>query len=313
MRGIAVEVLDAKGGYLRLTHGGTSVVTRESLSELTNAVAMSRCDDKRVARRVVAEAGIRVPEGRTATFTDEDARVPRRGRVGGGQAGPRRAGRRHHRRGDAARGPRPRARVRRRALPRRPARGAVRGRGPAHGRHQRQGGGRRGPAPGRGGRQRRAHRPSAGRGAEPAACGRHPRRVRHPARRRHRGHRARGGLGARRRAARQRAPGGAPHRQPAHRRHHPRRHRRTPPRPGQGRRRRGRRDRHPRHRHRPDGAVGDGGGVRLHRGQRAPGPGQPRAAADRAGVRRPAVPAHRRDAVGLATRPGGSGESNRRP
>jgi GNAT-family acetyltransferase (TIGR03103 family) len=72
LRGIAVQVLDAKGGYLKLTHGGTSVVTRESLSELTNAVAMSRCDDKRVARRVVAEAGIRVPEGRTATFSSED-------------------------------------------------------------------------------------------------------------------------------------------------------------------------------------------------------------------------------------------------
>jgi GNAT-family acetyltransferase (TIGR03103 family) len=72
MRGIAVEVLDAKGGYLKLTHGGTSIVTRESLSELTNAVAMSRCDDKRVARRVVAEAGIRVPEGRTASFSAED-------------------------------------------------------------------------------------------------------------------------------------------------------------------------------------------------------------------------------------------------
>lgn len=72
MRGIHVEVLDGKGGYMRLTHGGTSVVTRESLSELTNAVAMSRCDDKRVARRVVSEAGIRVPRGRTATFDDDD-------------------------------------------------------------------------------------------------------------------------------------------------------------------------------------------------------------------------------------------------
>ena len=55
LRGIAVDVLDAQGGYLRLTHGGTSVVTRESLSELTNAVAMSRCDDKRVARSVVTK------------------------------------------------------------------------------------------------------------------------------------------------------------------------------------------------------------------------------------------------------------------
>jgi GNAT-family acetyltransferase (TIGR03103 family) len=72
MRGIAVHVLDAKGGYLQLTHGGTSVVTRESLSELTNAIAMSRCDDKRVARKVVADAGIRVPQGMTATSTGED-------------------------------------------------------------------------------------------------------------------------------------------------------------------------------------------------------------------------------------------------
>jgi GNAT-family acetyltransferase (TIGR03103 family) len=72
LRGIAVEVLDGKGGYLRLTHGGTTVVTRESLSELTNAIAMSRCDDKRVARKVVAGAGIRVPRGRNATFADED-------------------------------------------------------------------------------------------------------------------------------------------------------------------------------------------------------------------------------------------------
>jgi GNAT-family acetyltransferase (TIGR03103 family) len=72
LRGIAVEVLDAKGGYLKLTHGGTSVVTRESLSELTNAVAMSRCDDKRVARRIVAEAGVQVPQGCTATLTDAD-------------------------------------------------------------------------------------------------------------------------------------------------------------------------------------------------------------------------------------------------
>lgn len=74
LRGIAVQVLDAQGGYLQLTHGGTTVTTRESLSELTNAVAMSRCDDKRIARKVVAEAGIVVPQGVTATFGEEDHR-----------------------------------------------------------------------------------------------------------------------------------------------------------------------------------------------------------------------------------------------
>jgi GNAT-family acetyltransferase (TIGR03103 family) len=72
-RGIAVEILDAEGGFLELSHGGRRIVTRESLSELTTAVAMSRCDDKRVTRRVLEGAGLRVPRGRTATFDEEDA------------------------------------------------------------------------------------------------------------------------------------------------------------------------------------------------------------------------------------------------
>ena len=71
-RGIRVEVLDAEGGYLRLSHGGRSIVTRESLSELTTAVAMSRCDDKRITRKVLAEAGLRVARGRSATFDADD-------------------------------------------------------------------------------------------------------------------------------------------------------------------------------------------------------------------------------------------------
>ena len=72
-RGINVEVLDPEWGELRLTHGAHSIVTRESLSELTNAVAMSRCDDKRVTRRICEQAGIAVPRGRTADGTDADA------------------------------------------------------------------------------------------------------------------------------------------------------------------------------------------------------------------------------------------------
>ncbi len=72
-RGIRVDVLDAEAGELRLTHGARSVVTRESLSELTSAVAMSRCDDKRLTRRIVAEAGVAIPRGRLATFDEGDA------------------------------------------------------------------------------------------------------------------------------------------------------------------------------------------------------------------------------------------------
>lgn len=71
-RGIWVEVLDAETGEMRLTHGGRSVITRESLSEYTSAVAMCRCDDKRLTRRLVSEAGITVPRARLATFDDSD-------------------------------------------------------------------------------------------------------------------------------------------------------------------------------------------------------------------------------------------------
>ncbi|HEY0225125.1 MAG TPA: N-acetylglutaminylglutamine synthetase [Mycobacterium sp.] len=71
-RGIRVEVLDAETGEMRLSHGGRSVLTRESLSEFTSAIAMCRCDDKRLTRRLVSEAGITVPRARLATFDEGD-------------------------------------------------------------------------------------------------------------------------------------------------------------------------------------------------------------------------------------------------
>ncbi|MBR9885252.1 MAG: N-acetylglutaminylglutamine synthetase [Oceanospirillales bacterium] len=61
-RGIGVEVLDAEGGFFRLSLGGRWVTCRESLSEMTSAVAMSRCDDKAVTRRLLQKEGLRVPE-----------------------------------------------------------------------------------------------------------------------------------------------------------------------------------------------------------------------------------------------------------
>ncbi|MGY1650924.1 GNAT family N-acetyltransferase [Geodermatophilus sp. SYSU D01119] len=63
LRGLRVEVTDAEAGELRLTLGARSVVTRESLSELTSAVALSRCGDAGATRRAVARAGVRVPDG----------------------------------------------------------------------------------------------------------------------------------------------------------------------------------------------------------------------------------------------------------
>ncbi len=72
-RGIRVEVTDAEFGELRLSLGGRQVLTRESLSEFTTAVAMSRCDDKRVTRRIVEAAGVRVPRGATVPEDDLSA------------------------------------------------------------------------------------------------------------------------------------------------------------------------------------------------------------------------------------------------
>lgn len=61
-RGIHVEIIDEDSGIFRLSLGGRAVVCRESLSELTSAVAMSICDNKEISRRVVAEANVRVPD-----------------------------------------------------------------------------------------------------------------------------------------------------------------------------------------------------------------------------------------------------------
>ena len=71
-RGIRVEILDAEYGYFKLTLGGRSITCRESLSALTSAVAMSRCADKRVTRRILERAGLKVPAQRVADDSDGD-------------------------------------------------------------------------------------------------------------------------------------------------------------------------------------------------------------------------------------------------
>ena len=95
-RGIHVEVTDAEGGFFRLTFGGRSILCRESLSELTSGVAVAICDDKAVTRRVVAGAGVCVPEQieagdrtRTEEFLERHGAVvvkPARGEQGRGVA-----------------------------------------------------------------------------------------------------------------------------------------------------------------------------------------------------------------------------------
>ncbi len=71
-RGITVDVLDSKEGYFRLSLGAKSVVCRESLSELTTAIAMSRCQDKYVTHRWLNKAGLRTPAFQLAGTIEEN-------------------------------------------------------------------------------------------------------------------------------------------------------------------------------------------------------------------------------------------------
>jgi len=81
-RGISVEILDAEEGYFRLSRGGRTIDCRESLCDLTSAVAMSRCEDKLVCHRWLAGAGLRTPEHRVAARTDANvAFLEKHGRI----------------------------------------------------------------------------------------------------------------------------------------------------------------------------------------------------------------------------------------
>ncbi len=71
-RGIYVKVLDAEYGLFNLSFAGRSVTCRESLSELTSAVAMTRCDDKRLTRRVLQAVGLQVPAQAVVVDDEED-------------------------------------------------------------------------------------------------------------------------------------------------------------------------------------------------------------------------------------------------
>lgn len=72
-RGISVDVEDAEAGLFSLQLGARKVACRESLSELTSAVAMSRCDDKALTHRLLKARGLMVPAQESAV--DDDAAV----------------------------------------------------------------------------------------------------------------------------------------------------------------------------------------------------------------------------------------------
>lgn len=60
-RGIAVDIVDSARGFFDLRLGSRNISCRESLSDLTSAVAMSRCDDKSATHRFLHREGLNVP------------------------------------------------------------------------------------------------------------------------------------------------------------------------------------------------------------------------------------------------------------
>ncbi|MGD8350825.1 MAG: N-acetylglutaminylglutamine synthetase, partial [Gammaproteobacteria bacterium] len=71
-RGIRVDIIDSDGGFFDLSLGGRSISCRESLTDLTSAVAMSRCADKEVTNRFLSRAGLEVT-GQTRLANADEA------------------------------------------------------------------------------------------------------------------------------------------------------------------------------------------------------------------------------------------------
>lgn len=72
-RGIEVQVDDAEGGLFTLSQGGRRIRCRESLSDLTSAVSMTLCQDKRLTHRAFARAGLSQPAQRLAGSAEDNA------------------------------------------------------------------------------------------------------------------------------------------------------------------------------------------------------------------------------------------------
>lgn len=72
-RGISVEPISPENGYFRLTFGGRSIICRESLSDLTSAVTMSLCDDKKMTRQILISAGFSLPDQQVAGSPEENS------------------------------------------------------------------------------------------------------------------------------------------------------------------------------------------------------------------------------------------------
>ncbi|OCX25087.1 N-acetylglutaminylglutamine synthetase [Pseudomonas graminis] len=71
-RGIEVQVDDAEAGLFTLIHGSRRVRCRESLSDLTTAVSMTLCQDKRMTQKTLKAVGLAVPVQQLAGNGDDN-------------------------------------------------------------------------------------------------------------------------------------------------------------------------------------------------------------------------------------------------
>ena len=70
-RGIDVQIDDAAAGLFTLSHGGRRIRCRESLSDLTSAISMNLCQDKRLTHTVLSQAGLNLPVQQLASNADD--------------------------------------------------------------------------------------------------------------------------------------------------------------------------------------------------------------------------------------------------
>lgn len=73
LRGIRVDVINAAGGYFNLIHGGRRIRCRESLTDLTSSVVMSRCADKALCSQMLSKAGVHTPKQMVAGDPEDNA------------------------------------------------------------------------------------------------------------------------------------------------------------------------------------------------------------------------------------------------
>lgn len=72
-RGIEAHIDDAEAGLFTLSQGGRRIRCRESLTDLTSAVTMTLCQDKRLTHRTLSRAGLSLPAQRLAGSAEENA------------------------------------------------------------------------------------------------------------------------------------------------------------------------------------------------------------------------------------------------